>query len=214
MQQIFCSLATHLLNQVNAWNVQLSSQYFSVLTNDLKKAIIKDKTCTMPDLSSLPTKSKQLRALEIVRDQAVKHWEDLLQSHDKINKHVLEIIKQNSQRGGNSNFLANNSTSQLPQSVQRPNPALHLQYGPSLAEITISSYKAPTDNIPILRHQQTGVEHPYDATTDYMSIYPLGWVGCYVCGDTGHTRLVQCPLWQSGRVNKKAFFLELHAHKP
>ena len=96
MQQIFCSLATHLLNQVNAWNVQLSSQYFSVLTNDLKKAIIKDKTCAMPDLSSLPTKIKQLQALEIVRGHAIKHWEDLLQSHDKINEHVLETIKQNS----------------------------------------------------------------------------------------------------------------------
>ena len=81
----FRSLTTHLPDQVSAWNVQLSSQYFSVLTNDLKKAIIKDKACTMPDLSSLPTKSKQLRALEIVRDHAVKHWEDLLQSHDKIN---------------------------------------------------------------------------------------------------------------------------------
>ena len=184
----FRSLATHLPDQVSAWNVQLSSQYVSVLTNDFKKEIIKDKAYTMPDLSSLPTKSKQLRALEIVRNHAVKHWEDLLQSHDKINEHVLELMKQSGRRSGNSNFLANNSTPQVHPPPQRYNHNPHLQYGPSLAEKTISSYKTPNDNIPTRRHNQTGAEHPYNATTDYLSMYPLGWVGCYACGDQGHSR--------------------------
>ena len=123
-------------------------------------------------------------------------------------------MKQSGRQTGNTNFLANDSTPQVHPPPQRYNHNPHLQYGPSLAEKTISSYKTPNDNIPTRRHNQTGAEHPYDATTDYLSMYPLGWVGCYACGDQGHTRSVDCPLWQAGRVNKKAFFLELHAHKP
>ena len=168
----------------------------------------------MPDQASLLTKIKQPRALKIVCNQAVKLWGDLLQSHNKINEYVLEIMKQNGRRGGNSNFLANDSTSQIPPPTQRPSPNSFLQYGPSLAKKTISSYKAPTDIIPTSRHHESGADHPYNATTDYLSRYPLGWAGCFACGDQGYTQSVKCLLWQAGRVNKKAFFLELHAHKP
>ena len=47
-----------------------------------------------------------------------------------------------------------------------------------------------------------------------MSKYPIGFAGCFICGQLGHVKSNDCPIWRSGRGSKKTFFLELHAHKP
>ena len=55
--------------------------------------------------------------------------------------------------------------------------------------------------------QSTGLQHLYNKDNDYLSRYPVGFKGCFNCGKTDHFRTGDCQLTQSGKFDKKKFFL-------
>lgn len=55
---------------------------------------------------------------------------------------------------------------------------------------------------------------PVREGNDYLSRFPLGFRGCYNCGENAHYSTRDCPLARSGDFNKQKFFLEMWAHRP
>ena len=65
------------------------------------------------------------------------------------------------------------------------------QQGPSKAENTLQRYNGgeqvpnPHD-VETRKHTGTGLQHPYDKERDFLSRFPVGFNGCYNCGQTDH----------------------------
>ena len=56
--------------------------------------------------------------------------------------------------------------------------------------------------------------YPYDPDDpDYLSIYQVGFKGCFQCGQVGHYDRAQCPL-KNDRKSLKLFWTELWIHNP
>ena len=108
---------------------------------------------------------------------------------------------------------------------------LYFQQGPSRAEQTINKYKNGQEHVnppqqqgaggnqvkphvPTRRHPATGLEHPYNPATNYLSKYPLGFRGCFICGSLEHNFAYDCPVKKGGKMDKHQFFAELWTHKP
>ena len=104
---------------------------------------------------------------------------------------------------------------------------LYFQQGPSLAESTMQRYNGNNDSsdnqqqsnlhhnqVDTRKHSTTGLQHLYNKDRDFLSRFPLGFKGCYNCGDTTHFRTRDCPSTNSGNFDKMTFFAEIWAHKP
>ena len=58
--------------------------------------------------------------------------------------------------------------------------------------------------------------HPYDAEYNFMSRFPIGFRGCFICGSTNYFSREDFPVGLDGnnREANNIFFNELWAHKP
>ena len=83
----------------------------------------------------------------------------------------------------------------------------------SLAEGVISSHKATT-NVPTKRSEATGKDHPFDAEYNFLSRFPLGFNGCFICGATDHFNRMDCPKGINSKEERCIFFNEMWSHKP
>ena len=84
---------------------------------------------------------------------------------------------------------------------------------PLLAEGVLSSYK-PNTNVTTKRSEVTGKDHPFDAEYNFLSRFPLGFNGCFICGATNHFNRMDCPKGIKTREERRIFFNEMWAHKP
>ena len=93
----------------------------------------------------------------------------------------------------------------------------YFQQGPSLAETTLSRYnennngddKKKSNDVETCTHPVTGQQHPYDKTRNFLSQFPLGFLGCLKCGQLGHRNTWDYLNNRGGNFDKQLFFCEL-----
>jgi len=213
----FLQFSTSLLDNAQECPLQLCSAYFAALTPELAERMTTD-TFRMPHLTALTTKAKQLDALRYVRRYAAVSFKTLEVERDRMSK-MLKQMNRNNGPPRPQTYVTHvaDTTSN--------NAGQVYQYGLSQAESSIERYKgtAPTTPpmyIPVQAdvetqfNPETGLQHPFDSSSNYLSKYPLGFRGCYACGGTDHRSSKDCPLTHSGRFDKQSFFREMWAHKP
>ena len=205
----FIDIATSLPEDVSTWTMNLGSTYFGALRSDVRKAMSLDKTFKLPTISTQISKPLQLDALREIRLAAVTHFSSLQDNHVELQTMVASAMQ--SFRGSHRFHTGDISST----------PGIHgntyFQQQPSLAESTMQKYKGSPPGrrpVPTKKHPETGLEHPYDMETSYLSRYPLGFRGCFACGGTDHFDTRSCPLKRNGQFNKQTFMHELWAHKP
>ena len=93
---------------------------------------------------------------------------------------------------------------------------VYFQRSMSQAETTIQQYKnGPAPTIPTKTDSKTGIEYPFDESNNYVSRFPVGFQGCYMCGSQDHFKRTDCPDGNTqDRAKRKLFFADMHAHKP
>ena len=216
----YLQLSTSLSDNAHEWPLQLCSAFFSALTPDLAERMTTD-AFRMPPLTLLTTKAKQLDALRFVRGYAAISFKALEDERDRMTK----MLKQMQTRNGGAPRAQNYATHGI---EQQRNDGQIYSYGPSQAESTLTRYNGgaplppppPPSYIPVQEdvetklNPNTGLQHPYDSTTNYMAKFPLGFRGCYACGGEDHRSSKDCPLTLSGQFDKQSFFREMWAHKP
>ena len=214
----FTALTVNLPDNATTWSIQLCSTYFSALNKELVENMTTDTTFKMPDLTTLTSKALQLEALRSVRNQATKSFKVLKKQKDLMSKMLRSL--QTGNRGENL-FLQ--SDRNVPHNSIEYGSSLQFQQSQSSAEFTMSKYdngkqqyqgRNNGTKVETRLCRDTGLQHPYDKENDYLSRFPEGFRGCFNCGKTDHFRTGDCQLAQSGKFDKKKFFLELWAHKP
>jgi len=213
----YLQLSTSLSDNAHEWSLQLCSAFFAALTPELAERMTTD-AFRMPPLTLLTTKAKQLDALRFVRGYATVSLKSLDDEWDRMTK----ILKQMQTRSGGAPRAQNYAT----QGIAPPRDDGQIySYGPSQAESMLVRYNGaplpPTPSyIPVQADVETkldpntGLQHPYDSTTNYRAKFPLGFRGCYACGGEDHRSSKDCPLTLSGQFDKQNFFREMWAHKP
>ena len=101
-----------------------------------------------------------------------------------------------------------------------PTQPVLFQRSASLAEKTISTYKQTASTIPppppppaldihtavpTMFFPETDKQHHFNPESNYVSRFPLGFCGCYACGQEDHFRSKNFPLKQNGQFNKREF---------
>jgi len=207
-----------LPNDATTWSIQLCASYLSALTPELSEKITTDKEFEMPNLTTLTTKALQLDALRYMRHHASKCFNELVKQKDQMTA-LFRSINPSHNRGSSLNMSAISENS----GEDTTHGELYFQQGPSLAESTMQRYNgnngssnstSVNNQVATRKHPTTGLQHPYDQERDYLSRFPLGFKGCYNCGETTHFRTQDCPTANSASFDKMKFFSEMWAHKP
>ena len=133
----------------------------------------------MPDLSKLVTKAMQIDVLRTVRTQTSARYRDLKKEQEKMTV-LLRSLNTIQNRGL---ALATNSN-EISTRGQH-----YYQHSLSLAETTISRYSrggnnnedtgnascTVPNNIETQTHPDTGLQHPYDKSRDFIIRFPIGF---------------------------------------
>ena len=64
------------------------------------------------------------------------------------------------------------------------------------------------------KHPESGLQHPFDVSTNFLSRCPVDFEGCFNCGQADHWQTKFCPEAKNSTYNKTMFFNEMWAHKP
>lgn len=218
----FLQVSYSLPDNVQEWPLQLCTSFYSALSPELSEKMATE-LFKMPSLTQLDTKAKQLEALRTVRTHAATCYKALEEEEERVNKMLRAAI--GSGRKGNMLYTdtatEHNNTGEFEQERSN-NGQVFYQRSLSQAETTLQRYKG-NDNVtkpnyipPITKTDPTtGVAYPYDEENDYVSRFPAGFRGCYMCGSHNHFKRADCP---DGNTNdeqkKKQFFLDMWAHRP
>ena len=122
----FCALTVSLPDNSKTWPIQLCSLFLGALTSELADHITTESSFSIPDLTTLTTKSSQLDALRSIRFYASKSFEILNKQKEK-----MEKIIQGMHRGHQYNCQCSKYSSNT-------NGQSYFQSSPSLAESTIT----------------------------------------------------------------------------
>ena len=213
------SLAVSLPVDASKWSIQLCSCYLTALSKDLHDALTSDDKFIMPDLTKLTSKSLQLDALRKVREFATASYKTINKQKTTLQK-LIQEVQPSRHRGTALEVHADLESDNNPSGY-----ALSYQQGASLAERTIGRYSQPNEynkpnsfrsqiKVETRKHPVTGVEHPYDKDRNFLSRFPLGFKGCFNCGQNDHFSTRNCPMANAGNFDKQTFFSEMWAHKP
>ena len=176
-----------------------------------------DTDFKQPELTSLTTKALQLDALRQVRSHDVTHFKKLQDQKTQINDAVRSLM--GSRRHGN----VNDNFPELENNQQPSSGPTYYQQNSSQAEQTMQRYKPndrnnPDDRItqpdvPTEYNLSTGQLHPWNEERKYLSKFPISFCRCFICDNTDHKGLRDCPITKDGKYDKKKFFEELWNHK-
>jgi hypothetical protein len=162
--------ATH----VNIWGINLFSQFWSSLGDDLTRRIAQLPRYvaihqSIFDLTTMSTKARQMTALRELRSLAVESWNAL--QDDKRNMRAM--FRELSSSGRASNHFTESSTNV------------------SSAEATMQRYSS--DDLPSSSAVQTYYQHPSPAPSGPASDFAPDFRGCLGCGGAEHV-FRSCPM--------------------
>ena len=221
----FLQLSSNLPESSRLWPLQLCSAYFAALSSDLTTRMVTEHF-VMPSLIDLDTKSKQLMALQHVRESASREFKALQDEEDRVNLQIRAVLKSSSR--GFLGFTPGVHFDDSPTEYNLPpNPPLPPLPSPSnisgstyfqqssQAEQTITKYKGHhATDIQTRTDPKTNIKYPYDPEYDFTSRFAVGFKGCYICGSVEHFSSNECPQGISNSTERKLFFNEMWAHKP
>lgn len=198
--QKFIRFVSNLPEDTETWTISIPSTYLTALHEVIKKKIT-TSNFNLPKQSSLRTRNDHINAMRLIKNEATRVFEELQERQQEIEQGFSILNSASNKRA----FVG-------------------LYTNKSLAEETIERYKGPmpgahnannTNATDIeVRKKSDGNNYPFHIPTQYMSQYPVGFRGCFVCGSTDHWRKESCPVTQSGNFDRKKFFHDLWAHKP
>ena len=84
---------------------------------------------------------------------------------------------------------------------------------PSLVEGVLQEHNGRS-GIPTKKNNATGLDHPYDAEYNFTSRFPVGFRGCFICGEMDHFSKMDCKKGINTKEEILLFFNEMWAHKP
>ena len=98
----------------------------------------------------------------------------------------------------------------------------YFQQGPSLVETTLSRYNKTnngddtnkSNDVKTRKHPIIVQQHPYDKARNFLSQFPLGFLGCFNCVQLGHSNTRDCLNNRGDKFDKQIFFHKLWPHKP
>ena len=163
--------ATH----VNIWGINLFSQFWSALGEDLTRRIsqLPRYVAIAPslfDLTTMSTKARQMTALRELRSLAVESWSSLQDDKRSMRAMFRELSTSNRT---SSHFTESSSNV-------------------SSAEATMQRYTP--DEPPATPAIQTNYQHPAPpSTSERVSDYPADFRGCLGCGGSEHV-FRSCPM--------------------
>jgi hypothetical protein len=196
------SLVPLLPTTVASWGLTLAHQYHSVLSDELKQRLARNKEYTLPDPAVLLTKVSQLVALRTLRCAASIAQRELSDE----NRVTYRMIQSSLQRNPRTNVTDVRPTPRPPGLLSPPEEPDEL---PELRPLGLLSPAEAT----IRRHSPGGGQtFSTDPKTGYISIHPTDFTGCLGCGNANHL-FKGCPA-QDDPATKKKFFMELFALKP
>jgi hypothetical protein len=210
----YLQLSASLPQDVQEWPLQLCTAYYSALSPSLSEKMALEQF-KMPALIMLTTKSKQLEALRVVRAHAATCFKVLEDEESRMNKMLRAMI--GSKKGNVMNTQYTDESQNGPASGNEgARSQVYFQRSMSQAETTIQQYKnGPAPTIPTKTDSKTGIEYPFDESNNYVSRFPVGFQGCYMCGSQDHFKRTDCPDGNTqDRAKRKLFFADMHAHKP
>jgi len=216
----FLQFSTSLPDNTQEWCLQLCSAYFAALTPELAERMTTD-AFRMPHLTVLTTRAQQLDALRFIRKYAAVSFKSLEDERDRMSKMLKQMNRNNGPPRPQTYVTHVEDTMSY-------NAGHVYHYGPSQAEeSTIERYKGtapttPPTYIPAVQvdvetqfNPETGLQQPFDSSSNFLSKCPLGFRGCYACGGMDHQSSKDCPfLTHSRQFDKQSFFCEMWAYKP
>ena len=180
------------------------------------------------DLTKLTSKDLQLNTLQSLQSYTSSSFKLLLKQKDTLKtllRDMQPVRNQSMSLGiqGSDTIPNEDTTSQNVNFQNGPGQNYAYNHGPLVAERTLQhcnpiNSSSNTQHFPIKvktrLYPDTGIPHPYDESRDFLSRFPLGFRGCYYCGNTDHFRTRDCPAAKNGNFNKMQFFQEMWLHKP
>ena len=206
----FVNMASSLPNDATLWSITLCSQFVNSLAVDLRDEM-EALQFRMPSLSGQETKKLQLRALQEVRDYAANAYKSLSERANLVKRMIHQ--QGGSSKNTRSNIYAYSAEEQNP--GNGTSASLLLYNNNSQAEETIAKHRGGDQDAPNplqlpLRAGPGGLMFPYNPEEpEYLSIYQVGFRGCFQCGQTGHYDRKDCT-----SKNSNLFWKELWIHKP
>ena len=161
----FLVLSVSLPDDATTWPIQLCSTYLSALNSDLAEHVTTDASFSMPDLTTLKTKSLQIDALRSVRTFAVTSFRALRKQENQMAS-LLRTLTPHGLRGTQVHHLHSFSGNSSGHAAYGQS---YFQNSQSLAEQTISrynrddAYASPVVETRI--HPKTGLPHPFTRST-------------------------------------------------
>ncbi len=197
--QRFVRLAANLPDDTATWTIQLPSQFLTALDSKIRNKIVISDTFTMPTPSSLKTKTDQINGTRSIKNEATTIFNDLEERKLEM-KEQLALLSKN-----------------LGVRQQTRSTMVGAAYNSqSLAEGVLQEYKGPASNHPDveIRKGADGKSYPFHIPTQFLSTFPVGFRGCYVCGSVEHWKREDCEKSKSGQFHRQTFFRNLWAHRP
>jgi len=210
----YLQLSASLPHDVQEWPLQLCTAYYSALSPSLSEKMALEQF-KMPALVMLTTKSKQLEALRVVRAHAATCFKVLEDEESRMNKMLRAMIGPKKGNVMNTQYTEEHRNAPA-FTNEEARSQVYFQRSMSQAETTIQQYKdGPAPSIPTKTDSKTGIEYPFDESNNYVSRFPVGFRGCYMCGSQDHFKRTDCPEGNTqDRAKRKLFFADMHAHKP
>lgn len=203
------------------WSFCLPWMFFAALPSELQEEM-RNQGFHRPQVATLTTKKLQSKALGQCRDSAVKAY-NRLQETKKQMRSMLRVQQNFAPSSVPTNYLSDDD--QEPEyeedtlDTQHQAPVLSYQ-NRSRAEITMQnaymkkqkSELLPDGFTPVLKNVN-GTNHPcHPADPTRWSPFPVGFRGCFYCGETDHG-FSTCPSKSSSDA-VSVFHWNLHCHKP
>ena len=74
--------------------------------------------------------------------------------------------------------------------------------GPIMRVVRIGKDSQPVNlTVTSTVNSHSGLQHPYDKERDFLSRFPVGFEGCYNCGQKDHRNTRDCTKAKNGNVD-------------
>jgi hypothetical protein len=175
-----------LPDDTSLWGFTLTNYYWCSLSDEMQCRITDNKMYTLPDMSTLVTKTSQLHELRKLRTAAVQAAKEIADQDAKLTRMIAERMGKSIQQQQHPATSRNTAT---------------IATMTSAAESTMKQYMPqPPSNFP----EPPILPNPWDPTrptstlvtdpaTGYVSPHSREFTGCLGCGSTTH-QYRDCPL--------------------
>ena len=130
----------------------------------------------------------------------------LLRSLNATQQRGLALTSHGDTNLGKNNFQRGPSLAEttMQRETEKLNHGGTSTYGGVSGSVNFSPYRST--HIPTWLYPSTGLQHSYDKDRNFLSQFPLGFEGCFNCGQTDHRNTRDCALAKRGSFNKKVFY--------